>query len=165
MDFRQDFRPRDTLVLNPPGDNPVGLTEQIICQALAVARHAVCVIEAIPRLAGEERYWDLYKPCPPALILICAKRPSMPPGGIGAKEAGGTVDYQWSIWSRERPQLLRRNGPPAPNGWWHSPDGTMTVWLEPTKPLAYRRKHIQLAPRGFLSVVEQPRLILKRPTA
>jgi len=89
----------------------------------------------------------------------------MPPGGIGAKEAGGTVDYQWSIWSRERPQLLRRNGPPAPNGWWHSPDGTMTVWLEPTKPLAYRRKHIQLAPRGFLSVVEQPRLILKRPTA
>jgi hypothetical protein len=130
MDFRTDNRPRTTLVFNAPyNDN-----EQFIAQGLEVASHAVVALVRIPFLCGQDRHWDLYRPCPPSLILGCSERVNCPPGGIGAPEEGGTADYVWLIWSRSKPRWRRRAGL-VTNGWWQSPDGSVFDWIEPrTRP-------------------------------
>jgi len=96
VDFETDCRPRKTLVFNAPYEK----NEEFIAHALEeVASHAVAAIVRIPFLCGQERFWDLYRKCPPALVLACSQRVNMPPGGIGADEDGGTADYAWLIWS------------------------------------------------------------------
>ena len=96
VDFETDWRPRKTLVFNAPYEK----NEEFIAHALEeVASHAVAAIVRIPFLCGQERFWDLYRKCPPALVLACSQRVNMPPGGIGADEDGGTADYAWLIWS------------------------------------------------------------------
>jgi hypothetical protein len=133
VDFPTDWRPRATLVFNAPyKDN-----EAFITHGLEVASHAVVAIVRIPFLCGQERFWDLYKPCPPSLVLACSERVNMPPGGIGADEAGGTSDYAWLAWSRT-PLKRRRNCGIVPNGWRRSPHGTIIDWLEPLTPRAPR---------------------------
>jgi hypothetical protein len=131
IDFRTDRRPRTTLVFNPPYDKD--LHEECIVHALQVASHAVVALGRIPFLCGEKRYWDLFKPCPPSLILTCSQRVNCPPGGIGAKEDGGTIDYAWLVWSRAEPHWKRGSGPSA-HGWWLSPWGTISDWLIPLNP-------------------------------
>jgi hypothetical protein len=135
VDFETDWRPRKTLVFNAPYEK----NEEFIAHALEVASHAVAAIVRIPFLCGQERFWDLYRKCPPALVLACSQRVNMPPGGIGADEDGGTADYAWLIWSRTRPQWRRSgDGLLVPNGWWHSTDGAIIDWLEPLVPFRGR---------------------------
>jgi hypothetical protein len=131
IDFRTDHRPRTTLVFNGPyGKN---VYEPLIAHALTVTSHAVVALVAIPFLCGQQHYWDLFGPCPPSLILACSQRPSMPPGGKGIEESGGTTDYVWLIWIRTEPRW-RRGSTPSVNGWWSSPFGTILDWLMPLSP-------------------------------
>jgi hypothetical protein len=129
VDFRTDNRPRTTLAFNAPyKDN-----EAFLAHALVVASEAVAMITAIPFLDGQDRFWDFYRPCPPALVLACSQRPSMPPGGRGIPDEGGTTDYCWLIWSR-RPLEWRRQCGIEPNEWWQPRHGTIIDWLRPLKP-------------------------------
>ena len=130
VDFLADNRPRTTLVFNAPYKQ----NEEFIAHALEVASHAVVAIVRIPFLCGQERFWELYQPCPPSLVLTCSQLINMPPGGIGAPEEGGTADYVWLIWSRTPLERRRNSGLLVPNGWWHLPDGTVIGWLEPLAP-------------------------------
>jgi hypothetical protein len=69
----------------------------------------------------------------------------MPPGGKGAPEKGGTADYAWLIWSRTLPRWRRNGGDLlVPNGWWHSPNGTVIDWLEPLAPFLGRPDGTQI---------------------
>jgi len=94
VDFLTDRRPRTTLVFNAP----YKLNEEFISHGLAVASHAVVMIARVPFLCTQHRYWDLYKPCPPSLVLACSQRPSMPSGGMDIAENNTTIDYAWLVW-------------------------------------------------------------------
>jgi hypothetical protein len=136
IDFLTDTRPRTTLVFNAPYKQ----NEEFIAHAFEVASHAVVAIVRIPFLCGQQRFWDVFQPCPPSLVLACSQRVNMPPGGISAPEEGGTADYCWLIWSRARPQRRRNGGLLVPNGWWHSRDGTVIDWLKPLVPPKHRTR-------------------------
>jgi hypothetical protein len=129
--FQEDLRPRTTLVLNSPS----GQHEEFIMHALEVASETVAVIVPIPFLDGQERFWELYRPFPPAYVLCCSERPSMPPGDEpDVKPEGGTADYCWLIWSRRSLHRFRDLGRPAGSPWWCSPQGTVLDWVEPLSP-------------------------------
>lgn len=136
IDFLRDNTPRTTLVFNPPGGD---LVDKFIMHALEVATDAVAAIVRVGVLCGQERFWGLYKPSPPSLILPCSQRPSMPPGGRGIKAHNGTENYVWLIWSRV-PLKRRRKCGIVPNGWYRPPHGTAVDWLEPLVPLQRRSK-------------------------
>ena len=112
VDFRKDFTPRKTIVANPP----YGIVDTFLPHALEIATAAVAIIVPVPFLCGQERYWNLFRPCPPSYFLVCSQRPSMPPGGGLVPAKGGTTDYVWPIWSRT-PLSRRRNCGLLPNGW------------------------------------------------
>jgi len=121
-------------------NSPATHHEEFIARALEVASAAVAVIVPIPFLCGQERYWQLYRPCPSSYVFCCSQRPSMPPGGTDIPAQGGTTDYCWLIWARRA--LYRFRDPrvaTGTNGWWCSPHGTVTDWLEPIVPLRQKR--------------------------
>jgi hypothetical protein len=102
-----------------------------------VAAQAVVALARIGFFNGQERHWNLYRPCPPSLILECAERVNCPKGGEGTKESGGTEEYAWLVWSRKKPQWRRCGGVishsfrrPELGTWWHAPNGTILDWLE-----------------------------------
>jgi hypothetical protein len=131
VDFHKDNTKRTTLIFNPPSNNRTRIyVDPFIHHALDVATDTVAIIVPAPFLCGRNRFWDLYKPCPPALVLACAQRPSMPPGGENIPEKGGTADYIWLIWSRRQVQYRRQCGL-DPASWWHPADGTVVDWLRP----------------------------------
>jgi hypothetical protein len=122
VNFLTDMRPRVTLVFNPPG-KPKGepnWRDLSIAHALEVAIAAVAVIVPIPTLAGQDHYSDFFKPYPPQLVLICARRPSMPPGGTDIPAKGGTTDYCWIIWRRNKA-----------GEWAKRASGSVIDWLPP----------------------------------
>jgi hypothetical protein len=69
IDFLTDDRPRTTLVFNAPYKQ----NEEFIAHALEVASYAVAAIVRIPFLCGQERFWGLYQPSPPSLVLACSQ--------------------------------------------------------------------------------------------
>lgn len=116
IDFLDDWIPRQTLVFNPPSlPGDPDYIDKFIAHALQAAS-CVAAIVAIPYLAGQAHYWIFYRPQPPALVLVHSERPSMPPGGRGIPEKGGTRDYCCIIWRRSH------QGP------------TVIDWLEPRAP-------------------------------
>ncbi len=106
IDFLADVTPRRSIVSNPP----YVLAERFVHHAIEVAEH-VAVIVRLPFMAGQQRCNSLFLLHPPALVLVLAKRPSMPPGGTGIPAKGGTTDYAWAIWDR------RHHGPTEMR-WW-----------------------------------------------
>jgi hypothetical protein len=98
VDFFKDWTRRETLVFNPPSPPwDKKYIDKFIAHALQVAP-CVAAIVAVPYLAGQSHYHKFYYPLPPTLVLVHAERPSMPPGGMGIRESGGTRDYCWIIW-------------------------------------------------------------------
>jgi hypothetical protein len=106
IDFLADDTRRRSIVTNPP----FVLAERFIHHALAVAER-VAVIVPLAFSAGQRRCQSLFLPHPPALELVLAKRPSMPPGGMDIPAKGGTTDYSWLIWDRG-------HGGPTVKRWW-----------------------------------------------
>jgi hypothetical protein len=121
INFLKDWTPRKTLVFNPPSPPwDKDYVDKCIAHALHVAS-CVASIVAIPYLAGQAHYWMFYRPLPPALVLVHSERPSMPPGGQGIQEKGGTRDYCWIIWRKSH------QGP------------TVIDWLEPREQIPLPR--------------------------
>ena len=133
VDFLKDRTRRRNIVFNPPSNPGTGIyIDPFILHALSVAIETVSVIVPVQVLCGQDRFWDLYRSCPPSLVLACSQRPSMPPGGMGIAEKGGTTDYVWLVWSRSEPK--RRICGVEANGWWHAAGGGLIDWLEPLVP-------------------------------
>lgn len=93
-DFFQDTRQYDNLVFNPP----YKIAEKFILHAINFAAYKVAAIVNLKFLASQGRRDRLFHRHPPASVLICSQRPSMPPGGQGIKASGGTADYCWIVW-------------------------------------------------------------------
>jgi glycosidase len=113
VDFLADRTPRHSIVTNPP----FVLAERFIHHALEVAER-VAVIVPLAFSAGQRRCRSLFLPHPPALELVLARRPSMPPGGMDIPAKGGTTDYAWLIWDRGHrgPTVKRWWAPSPPSG-------------------------------------------------
>lgn len=113
VDFLTDFTPRRSIVTNPP----FVLAEAFIHHAIEVAER-VAVIVPLAFSAGQRRCYSLFLPHPPALELVLAKRPSMPPGGTNIPPRGGTTDYSWLVWERGHrgPTVKRWWAPSPPSG-------------------------------------------------
>jgi len=103
-DFLADYTPRRSIVTNPPYVE----AERFVQHAIEVAER-VAVIVPLTFSAGQRRCRSLFLPHPPALELVLAKRPSMPPGGTDIPAKGGTTDFSWLIWDRQHsgPTLKR----------------------------------------------------------
>jgi hypothetical protein len=133
VDFHQDNTPRHSVIFNPPSNPKTGIyIDPLVHHALAVASQAVAIIVPVPFLCGQDRYWELYRQCPPAYVLACSQRPSMPPGGLGIAEKSGTTDYCWLIWTRS-PLEWRRQCAIVPTAWWQPHHGTIVDWLKPIR--------------------------------
>jgi hypothetical protein len=110
VDFLADSTPRQAIVVNPP----FKLAERFVRHGIQVAER-VAVIAPLAFCAGQRRCHSLFLPHPPALELVLAKRPSMPPGGTDIPAKGGTTDYAWLIWDRGH------RGPTVKQWWVPSP--------------------------------------------
>jgi hypothetical protein len=97
VNFFGDLTPRVNIVSNPPYGRTA---EQFVHHALRVASGTVAILVQLSFLEGQGRYRRLYTQKPPALVLVCATRPSMPPGDLdGVVEAkGGKKAYCWIVW-------------------------------------------------------------------
>lgn len=103
-DFLADPGPWFNLIFNPP----YNIAEQFILHALDVASCKVAALVNLKFLASQGRRERLFKPHPPAAVLILSRRPSMPPGGSGIEAKGGTADYCWVVWENE---IVRKADP------------------------------------------------------
>ncbi len=119
IDFLADNTPRRSIVTNPP----YLLAERFIHHAIEVAER-VAVIVRLDFSAGQRRCRSLFLRHPPALELVLAKRPSMPPGGTDIPAKNGSTNYAWLIWNRGHrgptvkqwwvPSESAADAPPAP---------------------------------------------------
>jgi hypothetical protein len=133
IDFFTDNTRRRTIITNPPFVD----AERFIHHALTVADR-VAVIVPLAFSAGQRRYQSLFRPHPPALELVLAKRPSMPPGGTGIPARGGTTDYGWLIWDRDHEE-------PTEKRWWAPALPSERVCVVQTQPMSVSAA----AGRGF----------------
>lgn len=104
-DFFADQGPWCNLIFNPP----YARAEQFILHAIEVATHKIAAIVNLKFLASQGRRERLFKPHPPAYVLILSRRPSMPPGGSGIEAKGGTADYCWIVWDNQETGCLLPN--------------------------------------------------------
>lgn len=91
---------RLSIVTNPP----FRLAEQFVRQALRLADHRVAILQQLSFLASRQRH-ALFSDFPPSDVLICSRRPSMPPGHMIAEMGdkafkNGTADFCWIVWTR-----------------------------------------------------------------
>lgn len=95
-DFFADGRERQNIVCNPL----YKIAEQFLLHAIKITDEKVAAIVNLKFLASQGRRDRLFLKHPPAHVLICSRRPSMPPGGLGIKATGGTADYCWIVWDK-----------------------------------------------------------------
>lgn len=94
IDFTKDIRLRLNIVTNPPYNR---------CEDFFFHAHGVCLSKTalLTRLAfleSQSRYKSIFKPYPPACVLVFSTRPSMPPPGVA--EGGGKTAYCWIVWDK-----------------------------------------------------------------
>jgi hypothetical protein len=92
------------IVTNPPYGYERGIAERFIRRALDLDPVIAAFLLPIGFLTSRTRY-NLFSEHPPAEVLICSQRPSMPPGDAIShfgKRAfkDGTADYCWIVWYR-----------------------------------------------------------------
>jgi hypothetical protein len=92
--FFDDFQQRDNIICNPP----YKIAEEFILRAIQYTSLKVAAIVNLKFLASQGRRNRLFLRHPPANVLICSQRPSMPPGGTTIAAKGGTADYCWIVW-------------------------------------------------------------------
>lgn len=93
-DFLQQIRIHSNIVTNPPYDQ----CEAFAHHALHTVTNKVALLTRLAFLEGQKRYKTLFRPFPPALVLVFSTRPSMPPPGVLA--GGGKTAYCWIIWDK-----------------------------------------------------------------
>lgn len=96
FDYLESNQRHDNLVSNPP----FNLSEKFALKALAEARHKVALLVRLSWLEGDGRHKRLFKPHPPARVLVFINRLSMPPGGVDMPAKGGAVAYAWVVWEK-----------------------------------------------------------------
>lgn len=94
-------------VLNPPFSE----AEAIVRRLLAAPLRRVAIIQQLSFLASRGRH-PLFTEFPPSDILVCSRRPSMPPGAqieaLGDRAfKGGTTDFCWIVWTRPHDRETR----------------------------------------------------------
>lgn len=94
QNFFLDWREYENMIFNPP----YKIAEDFILHALELTTQKVAAIVNLKFLASQGRRDRLFLRHPPANVLICSRRPSMPPGGAGIEAKGGTADYCWIVW-------------------------------------------------------------------
>lgn len=98
---------RLSIVTNPP----FSLAEKFVRTALRLADHRVVILQQLSFLASRQRH-ALFTEFPPSDVLICSRRPSMPPGHkiaeMGDKAfKNGTADFCWIVWTRPHDRETR----------------------------------------------------------
>lgn len=112
--------PRDNFVFNPP----FSLGEAFVRRAVALARHKVCALLPVRRVASAKWLAEL----PMVQLWFLAPRPSMPPGrtveelaiSLGKEPGGGSQDFCWVVFDKRK--TTRALGRP---GWLHRDRGVI----------------------------------------
>lgn len=87
------------LITNPPYSYERNICETAITKALDLKFKVAAFVVPIAFLCGQRRY-GFFTERPPAQILFCSQRPTMPPGKLNLSGKGGMQDYVWIVYRR-----------------------------------------------------------------
>lgn len=95
-----DFGP-DPAVVNIVTNPPYNLAEAFALKAIGEAQHKVAMLLRLAWLESRSRHLIIFKPHPPARVLVFTNRISCTPGNSTAEAKGGAVPYAWFIWNKD----------------------------------------------------------------